>query len=167
MPSLYPGISISDETGIVTFLIYNLSGQIVGYQTYNPTAPKISSRNPAEARYVNRITRMNTHASLAVWGMETVSWLSETVFITEGIFDAARLHSNGIPALAVLGNNPTHLTSWFNTLPWKTVSCVQGDKAGKKLGKHSNHFNIILPESKDVGDLTDSEFNFYFKDWIK
>lgn len=167
MPSLYSGITISEDEGVVTVLLYNLSGEVVGYQTYNPGAPKVHIDDYRLARYFTWVSRNDKHAKLAVWGLETVNWLSDTVFLTEGIFDASRLHWHGIPALAVLGNNPSHLTTWLNTMPWKTVSCVQGDKAGRKLGKHSNHLNILLPESKDVGDLTDSEFNFYFKDWIK
>lgn len=165
---LYPNLVITDK--IVTFYLYNMSGQIIGYQTYNPTALKNGHKdtgNPELSKYVNRITRFGKSAELAVWGLETVNWLTNIVFLTEGIFDAARLHFHGIPALAVLCNNPKHLRSWINTLPWKTISCIQGDKSGRKLGKYSNYFNVVLPTNKDVGDLSEKEFSFYFKEWIK
>ena len=35
----FPGIFIDDDSCRVTFLLYNLSGQIVGVQRYNPFNP--------------------------------------------------------------------------------------------------------------------------------
>ena len=43
------GVFVSEETGTATVLLYNLSGQIVGYQQYNPEGTK-SIRNDEKHR---------------------------------------------------------------------------------------------------------------------
>ena len=159
VPEKYTGITITPL--VATFPLWNVSGKMVGYQTYNPSKPKTHNpKNPHDAKYFT----YSTKNELAVWGLETVDWLAidKPIFLTEGIFDAARLHYYGLQAIAVLGNNPKHLSNWLNLLPSNTVSVVQGDLAGKKLAKFGN-FSIFLPETKDVGDLSFEQFELYFK----
>lgn len=150
----YSGVVITDID--MTVLLWNLSGEICGYQVYNPNNPKKASV-PREAKYFTHVTEGKD----AVWGLETVSWNRELLFVTEGIFDAARLHSFGIPAIAVLGNNPSHLSSWLSTLSCKTIAAVQGDKAGLMLALSTNEA-VFLHEGKDVGDLAAEEFDTIF-----
>lgn len=121
---LYSGAYVDDVSA--TFALWNLSGQMVGYQTYRPDKPKLRGRDfdPAEMRYYTYISRYGgADPAITAWGLETLYWPGP-VFLCEGIFDACRLHSHGFSALALLGSNPIHLRSWLNTLPHKLISVV-------------------------------------------
>jgi hypothetical protein len=65
----------------------------------------------------------------------------------------------------VLGCNPQHLTGWLKTLPAFKVACVQGDTAGKKLAAFGDAV-VMLPAGKDVGDLTEAEFEELFRKYL-
>jgi hypothetical protein len=164
--SLYANVAVSDD--YATFPLFNMSGQMVGFQSYNPSLPKAHVDDPRLARYYTWVTKpcASKNAEVAVWGLETVHWADDTLFLTEGVFDACRLHWHGLPAVAVLSNNPDHLLSWLKAMPSKKVACVQGDKAGMKLAKYGDEA-VMLPESKDVGDLTEDEFNHFFSKYLK
>lgn len=149
-PHLYDGLTVSDES--MTVMLWNLSGQATGYQVYSPLKPKKSSI-PQEAKYFTHVTKGHT----AMFGIETVNWNSPFMFITEGIFDAAKLHWFGLPAVAVLGNNPQHLIPWFKILPFKVIATVQGDKAGLMLALTTDEA-VFLPEGEDVNSLSDLDF---------
>ena len=151
----YSGCTVTDDS--MTVMLWNLSGQCVGYQVYSPLKPKKASE-PREAKYFTHLTKGQD----AVFGLETVRWQTPILFVGEGIFDAARLHAYGMPAIAVLGNSPTHLTSWFNTLPHTTVAAVQGDKAGLMLALRTDRA-VFLPEGEDVSSLPEEKFIKLFK----
>ena len=161
----YPNVTVTHDC--VTFPLYNMSGRMVGYQTYNPSQPKHEVGDPRLQKYFSWVTKpcASKNAELAVWGLETVSWTDEVLFLTEGVFDACRLHWHGLPAVACLSNNPVHLCSWLAALPSKKVACVQGDNAGRQLAKYGDT-QVWLPESKDVGDLTEHELLQLFARWI-
>ncbi len=163
--SLYPNVVVADD--YVTFPLWNMSGQFVGFQSYNPSLPKLHVDDPRLARYYTWVTKpcASKTGELAVWGLETVHWTDPVLFLTEGVFDACRLHWNGLPAVAVLSNNPLHLTSWFKALPSTKVACVQGDKAGKKLADYGDKC-VFLPDGQDVGDLVESDFQQLFKEYL-
>ena len=42
----YEGLYINEEQKLCTFLLYNLSGQIVGFQQYRKDAPKTMRNDP-------------------------------------------------------------------------------------------------------------------------
>lgn len=151
-----------------TFPLWNMSGKMVGYQTYNPTLPKVHVDNPREARYFTWVTKPSAspNSELAVWGLETVHWTDKVLFLTEGVFDAARLHWHGLPAVAVLGNNPKPLLSWLYALPSHKVACVQGDQAGMKLAKFGDSA-LFLPTGHDVGDLSEEQFMDVFGKYLQ
>jgi hypothetical protein len=157
----YPNATLHENQ--LTLPLYNMSGKFVGYQTYNPTLPKLHVDDPRLARYFTWVTKPcgSKNAEVAVWGLETVNWYDKVLFLTEGVFDACRLHWHGFPAVAVLSNNPVHLRSWLKALPSKKVACVQGDAAGMKLAKFGD-YQVFLPAGKDVGDLTESELEQCF-----
>ena len=147
-------------TGIdATFFLWNLSGQLTGYQVYRPDGAKHGFKDPREAKYFSYVSPLQN----AVWGLETVHWDDKVLFLTEGIFDAARLHYHGLPA--VLANNPVHLTGWLMAMPSLKVACVQGDAAGRKLAKFGD-VSVMLPDYSDVGDLTEEEFYHFFGEWL-
>lgn len=163
--SMYPNVVVDTDT--VTFPLFNMSGKMVGYQTYNPSQPKKEVGDPRLQKYFSWVSKpcASKNAELAVWGLESVHWADSVLFLTEGVFDACRLHWHGLPAVACLSNNPVHLCSWLKGLPSRKVACVQGDKAGRALAKFGD-VAVWLPDTKDVGDLTETEFNQLFSKWL-
>lgn len=157
-PCLYNGVTVTEEE--MTVILWNLSGQLCGYQVYNPHKPK-KAKEPRECKY---FTHLSTGQN-AVWGLETLEHRFPYLFITEGIFDACRLHSVGLPAIAVLGSNPQHLLSWFTALPQKIIACCQGDKAGLLLALTADQA-IFLPEGEDVSSLPDEKFFETFRKYL-
>lgn len=138
--------SWDDETA--SFLLFNLSGQVVGYQQYRPHAPKSFPNNPKLGRYYTYAKNKT-----AVWGLETFYFRNDVLFLTEGIFDACKLHNLGLPAIAVLSNDPKSLKSWLFALPRTVVAVCDNDAAGKKLAK-LGQLVVVPPDGKDLGDMT-------------
>jgi len=99
----------------------------------------------------------NRASEVAVWGME--SWyLTNVLFITEGIFDAARLTELGVSAIAMAANDLDKTTArWLSTVRRfrPVVAVCDGDKAGRRLAKQG-HVSIIMPDGTDLGGASDS-----------
>lgn len=150
--SLYKGLSITQTTA--TFPLWNLSGQLVGFQQYTPHAPK-QAQKPSEARYWTIFNQKNCQTA---FGLDVLISKHTPLYLVEGIFDACPLHSLGENCLAVLSNNPKHLKDWIKSLGYYTIALCEGDKAGRMLAKIADEA-IYLPEGKDVGDLSYKEIN--------
>lgn len=160
-PQRYSSVTVDSDS--VTFPLWNLSGQMVGYQVYKPKAEKNHKLEPKDQRYYTYVSRFGGKGpALAVWGLETVD-NSKPLYLVEGVFDACRLHNLGLSAVAVLSCDPKHLKSWLNTLPQPKVAVCEGDSAGRKMAKYGDSV-VYLPEGKDVGELTDEELTKYFRD---
>lgn len=161
----YSNIYVGDP--IVAFPLYNLSGQCIGYMMYNHDQPKKEVGDMMRQKYFSWTTKpcASHDSELAVWGLETVNWTDPFFFITEGIFDACRLHYHGLPAVAMLGCNPIHLTGWLMAMPQRKIACVQGDTPGAKLAKFGDEC-IYLPTGHDVGSLPEDEFLRTFAKWL-
>lgn len=150
----YNGVYVDQDR--VTFSLWNLSGQLVGYQVYRPDMPKNSAGHPRDQRYFTYVSRYGAKTpELAVWGLETVR-PDLPLFLVEGVFDACKLHNLGLAAVATLGSDPQHLFPWLACLPCKKVALVEGDAAGKKLAKFGKEA-VFLPLGKDAGDMTAEE----------
>lgn len=121
------------STNKVTFFLYNLSGQIVGYQHYRPDKDKARSNHPQYARYYTLVRK----GVIGVFGLELLKRDDKTIYIVEGIFKAAVLHRLGFNAVAVLTANPKPLVSWFKALRgrYRLLAIGDGDKAGAELVK--------------------------------
>lgn len=129
-----------------TFYLWNLSGQLVGYQQYRPTGDKKTHSNPSLGKYFTH-TLKNT---VAVWGVETL-YRPGPIFITEGIFDACRLTRRGCAAIAVLANNPgTSFANWLFMLSRSTIAVCDNDAAGKRLARYADF--AIFTSEKDLGE---------------
>lgn len=128
-----------------TFPIWNLSGVMVGYARYWPYGNK-KTNDIRTGKYFIYYTKPN----IGVWGLE--SWKkSNTLLITEGIFDAARFTNLGLSSIAVLGSSGNRdKTRWIwniqHTRP--TIAICDGDKAGMQLAKLSRN-HIQLPAGTD------------------
>lgn len=127
-PTRYVHQTLDLQANILTVGLMNLSGQMVGFQQYNPAADK-KVNNAREGRYFT-ITRRDV---LACWGLEVLDYSKPDLFIVEGIFKASALHMVGRNAIAVLANHPVHLKSWMHTLPFNIVGIGDNDKAGRGI----------------------------------
>lgn len=157
-PSRYSGVWI--EPGVsMTVALWNASGQMAGYQKYQPLAPRLHN-NDVNTRYHSWFGLHKT----GVWGLETVDWQGGVLFLTEGVFDACRLHAHGLQAVAVISNDPRHLRSWFRCLPHRLIAVCDGDSAGVKLAKYG-HGSIRMPQGQDVGSLSEQQFREVFYEY--
>lgn len=141
---------IDAENDVATFLLYNLSGQIVGYQQYNPAGEKKPQNNPKTGRYYT----YKKQPTISVFGVESLHLTPGIVFLTEGIFDACRLTELGCSALAVLSNDPTpDLKNFLTCLGRQVVVIADNDKAGCKLAKFGH--DVVFCKDKDLGDSSE------------
>jgi hypothetical protein len=162
-------VIVDEENDQATFMLYNLSGQLVGYQRYDPNADKKKS-NDFWGKYYNYITKEGDKTKkLAVWGTETIDKDVPYLFITEGVFDAVKIHNAGYPAIAVLANNPKPLKPWFKTLRKYIVSINDGDdnKAGDYLSNIA-HASFTVPEGYgDLGDMPQDEVDSFMEKVVR
>lgn len=141
---------LDEVANVATFFLWNLSGQLVGYQQYRPNASKEKSNNPKEGRYYTY--RQKT--DLAVWGVESLHLTSHVVFVTEGVFDAARLTELGVSAVAVLSNDPApDVRNWLMSLGRTVVVVADNDAAGRRLAKFGHY--AVFTNEKDLGDSSE------------
>ena len=151
---------LDDAEGVATFYLWNLSGQLVGYQQYRPLGDKKPNNNPKLGKYYT----YRKQPTLAVWGVESLDLSPNVVFLTEGVFDAARLTSRGYSALAVLTNNPSpDLRNWLTCLNRRVVAVCDNDSAGRKLAKFGDL--VLFTEEKDLGDSSDEFVTKVLKDF--
>lgn len=144
----------NEET--ITFPLYKFNGQLVGYQQYRPNGSKKLRRNPKDGKYF-------TYSSEpSVWGLNEIEF-NECLIVCEGIFKACRFISHGIPAIATLTNNPSHLSQQLRLVSEQTKLIVipDPDDAGKKLMKYGSL--AIVPE-KPVDELNEIEFKKLIKE---
>lgn len=142
---------VDENEGVATFPLWNLSGQMIGYQQYRPCANKQKANHPKMSRYFT----YRKNKTVGVWGLE--SWkLSNTLFVTEGVFDACRLTSLGYAAVATLSNDvDDSLKRWLWTVKksrWVVAVC-DNDSAGRRLAKYGHLSHIV--ESGDLGSASD------------
>lgn len=166
-------VFVDKEKNIAFFLLYNLSGKLVGYQMYNPNGIKgINYSNNSGKnidrkdlmRYYTYITRENDKVKhIAVYGLETYNYKEKYLFVVEGIFDAIKLHRQGLPAIAVLTNDPKIFKEWFRILPQKIIVIKDNDKAGNKLTNFGDESFTVPDGFKDLGDMSDDEVKEYIK----
>ena len=142
---------VDEDEGVATFPLWNLSGQLVGYQQYRPSAGKQKDNHPKMSRYFT----YRKNKVVGVWGLE--SWkLSNVLFVTEGTFDACRLTSLGYSAIATLSNDVDDSTSrwlWMVRKFRRIVAVCDNDAAGRRLAKYGHLSHVV--ESGDLGDATD------------
>ena len=140
---------LSDE-GVATFYLWTTTGRLAGYQQYRPFADKKMSNDPKEGRYYT----YRSPGTMSLWGTESLYLSPSVVFLTEGIFDAARLTSKGYSALALLSNNfQPELHNYLRFLNRRVVAICDNDEAGRRLSKFG-HESVTVAEFKDLGEST-------------
>jgi hypothetical protein len=154
-----------DETAnLATFPLWNLSGQLVGYQQYRPNACKQAKNDPRKGRYFTRLKENK----VGVWGLESFN-LSPTLFICEGIFDAARISALGHAALALLSNDIASTTaSWLRCIRSSRhiVAVCDADASGRRLVKYGTTFHVVSGY-KDLGDASEVYVQELIKEYSK
>lgn len=147
---------VDELDGVATFFLWNLSGQLVGYQQYRPGATKERHNHPKEGRYFT----YRKQPTVCVFGVESLHLSPEVLFVTEGVFDATRLTEKGYSAVATLSNDPSpDLKNWLRCLNRRVVAVCDNDKAGRKLAKFGTE--SVTMESHDLGDSTDEEVEMF------
>jgi len=152
------------------FLLYNLSGQLIGFQQYNPNKPK----NHFKGEHMRDLVKYYTYISkegrgkdsfIAVWGLENIDFdKAKEIFITEGIFDANKLVNAGVPALAVLTSTPSKsMKQWFNLLPQKIIAILDADDADSLLKSTANESYVTPNPYKDLGEMPQEEVDAFVK----
>lgn len=144
-------VSIDELTGVATFYLFNLSGKLIGYQQYRPAADKTKRNNPKDGRYYTYITKGEN----AVWGLETFNYKPDVLFITEGIFDACRIHNFGFPAIAVLTSNPKPLKNWLNSINRVIIGVCDPGPSGKYMKRYCDVYHTM--SDADLGDTPEMD----------
>lgn len=157
----YNGIFISEENQLACFLLWNLSGQICGYQQYRPLETKEKKNNPREGRYYTSVHGKKYEKPLAIWGLETLNYRQDILVITEGIFDACRFHNYQIPAVALLNSSWKPARNWLLSINRKIFKGE--DDHGSSLGPFEN---IPCPES-DFGECSDEQIKKIVEKYLR
>ena len=144
---------LNDEDECATFPLWNLTGQLTGYQTYRPRASKVQ-KNDLKGKYYT----YRNKDSVSVWGLE--SWnLSDTLFVVEGLFNACRLTEMGFSAVALLSNNPNKSTKrwlWAIRQHRKVVAICDPGDGGKYLKSLGHEYVVCDVDEKNGVDLGDA-----------
>lgn len=140
---------VCNESEIITFPLWNLSGQLIGYQAYNWRGDKNLRKgyNPREQKYFTRLPK----GSDGVFGLDLIpEGYQGPIYLVEGVWEALAGHNHGLKCLAVLGCNPKSMKKWLDTIPNDVIVLAQPDSAGQKLKKFAKSRSIQLS-----GDLDD------------
>jgi hypothetical protein len=135
-------LSIEPDESI-SFPMWNLSGQLTGYQIYRPSG----------------IPQKYKSFGTGMWGLEYLNKSDSILFLVEGVFDAIAVKACGFQAIAVLGRDPKHLKQQIKLLPYYKVVLAENDD-GLSLGKYG-HEMAICP-NKDPDEMPREEL----KKWL-
>ncbi len=159
-------VIVDERDNYAYFLLYNLSGKIVGLQRYNPSGYKdrskhyreikhLGSLDESQLKYLTKVTRENVERNvpqLAVYGLHTIDE-RKFVFVVEGIFDAVKLESIGMPVIAVLTNAPKKFRNFFFVLQKTVIVWRDSDKASEEMKQIADFSVITHPPYKDLGEM--------------
>lgn len=166
-----PGVLIDEERGIATFLLWDLSGRCAGYQQYNPAGTKQIRNDEKHRDQLKYFTYAGEEGDgsragrkkLIAWGFESFHVGQRIVFIVEGVFDAVKLHNAGLPALAVISNDPKHLRPLLIALGRTVIAVCDRDDAGGRLANCAD-IAVRVPEPfKDLGEMPQEEVDSWLR----
>lgn len=143
---------LDEELGIATYYCWNLSGQLVGYQQYNPNGDKYKYNCKLEGKYYT----YRKLPTVCVWGVESLYQSNGVVHLTEGVHDAARMTYLGQSALATLTNTPPKdYRNWLKLLNRPVVVVCDNDAAGLELAAYGDYVEVVPVKGQDLGDAPD------------
>lgn len=158
----FPILGANDTERSITFPLWNLSGQLVGYQVYRPDADKTKKNDPREGRYFTRVKDQR----IGVWGLESF-YDSEELFIFEGIFDASKVNDLcHVSTIAITTSTASpQLKGWLWMLRQQrpVISVGDGDPGGLKMKSLGHRFHQ-MPEGIDMGDSSEDDVRKIIKD---
>lgn len=139
------------KRNVVQLFYVGIYRENYGYQTYRPLCDKTLNNAPYNCRYFTY--RNKNYSTILVWGLESYYISNGPIFITEGIFDAARITKRGCTAFATLTNKPPKdYRNWLQMLNRPIISICDNDTAGIKLSYYSDFFEIVPDIYKDLGN---------------
>lgn len=158
----YSSVYVSEEEYSATFLLWNLSGQLVGYQEYRPLGSKKEKKDLSKMKYR---TQVGQGFHQPVWGLESILPTTKQIFLVEGIFDAAKLHQAGVSALAIFSSGSSRqLAQFLNLLPYRLISILDNDDSKKSFSSFSDRTLITPSPYKDVGEMPVSEIRTFLSE---
>jgi hypothetical protein len=133
----------------------------MGYQRYNPLGNKQSHSNRIgdDAKYYTYIPR----GDIGFWGAETYDVKFPLLFLTEGIFNAVKIHNAGLPCLAVLSSCPSKQTvGLLNMLPQRLI-CIKDNDGGAAKSFTGIKGEKLYPPNQygDIGDMPQDEVDVF------
>jgi len=153
---------VDEVEQVATYPLWNLSGQMVGFQQYRPGATKKKDNHPRDSRYFT----WRKAGVIGVWGLE--SWnLSKTLFVTEGVFDGARITRRGYSAISTLSNDVGDSLKrwlWVVRKSRRVVVVCDNDAAGRRLAKLGS-VSVVVEGVKDLGDASDEYVTALLKEY--
>lgn len=143
---------LDEEERVVTFLLHNWNGSIVGYQQYRPDRDSKKNNDPKEGRYFTYLPR----GVDGFFGIEQIDPTDRTIYVVEGVFKAAVLHRLGYNSISALSSSPKRLKPWFKIMrqTWDLVAIGDNDSAGKLL---VNCVKKGFQSPKDLDEMKDDE----------
>jgi hypothetical protein len=155
-------IIYDEQKGDAYFFIYNLTGQLIGYQKYNPNNPKVDDMGE-DGRYFSHIRKeLLGQGKVGVYGLETYQMDKKYLFIAEGIFDIIKIHNMGEPGIANLGCSLSkQAINWYRTLPQIKILIQDKDEAGKELTQIADYVLTVPDPYKDLGDMPQNEVDVF------
>lgn len=125
---------IDQTENLATFPLYDTVGRLVGYQQYNPSTHEKKSNDPKCSRYFTYHRGVKDTGYGVVWGLDNIQHYNGTLFVTEGVFEAARILSLGYDAIAILSSCPPKqtITQLYGLGFEKLIWCGDNDKAGRR-----------------------------------
>lgn len=158
------GSILSEEECIVYFLLWNLSGQLIGYQQYRPNAPK-TGNHPKDCRYYTYTTKVGNHSTPAIWGLHTYSLETKRIFLVEGIFDAIKVHNQGECCFALLGNaGSKSIRQWLSLLRVPKIGILDSDEKGSGMKSLCQKWITTPLPYKDLGEMSNEEVGSLIKE---
>lgn len=136
-----------DEAHVVTFPLYDITHNLIGYQQYRPDGDKKSHEKECAKYWTHHLP-----GTSRFWIPKTYDSSKRIVFVQEGIFSATPLVTLGHNVVAILSSDNKDALKNLRIQGHYLIGICDGDQAGKKLSRHLDDA-IILPEGEDVGLL--------------
>lgn len=152
------------ETNNTYFFLYNLSGEFIGYQRYNPNYSKKNGNNYKNMYFTKVKKSLTGHNVMKLFGLEKYDISKSYLFVAEGIFDIIKIHNMGEPGVANLGCSVSSQDkNWYSTIPQIKIVIQDKDEAGSELGKIADYSYTVPEPYNDLGEMPQEEVNKFIE----